>query len=154
MGVPDEAPPTESMPARFQVEVAPLQSVFIDADRIFIFRRIVIDDRIYRQGLTLKIDTFLAYLADTYFSTQPMSRFSPVVRDPADCDRCRGACRSCGYRGFRYRPRHPPPRLEEDLRRFLKGRGPPHPLHRRNGYRVGPDPEVHAGHGGNGCRRQ
>jgi signal transduction histidine kinase len=73
-------------PSRFQVEVAPLQSVFIDADRIFIFRRIVIDERIYRQGFILKVNAFLAYLAGTYFATQPMSRFAQLRLEVNDMD--------------------------------------------------------------------
>ena len=73
-------------PSRFQVEVAPLQSVFIDADRIFIFRRIVIDERIYRQGFILKVNAFLAYLADSYFATQPMSRFAQLRLEINDMD--------------------------------------------------------------------
>ena len=80
----DAAVPVETGPARFQVEVAPLQSVFIDADRIFIFRRIVIEQRIYRQGFILKVNAFLDYLADTYFATQPMSRFSQLHLEVAD----------------------------------------------------------------------
>jgi signal transduction histidine kinase len=73
-------------PSRFQVEVAPLQSVFIDADRIFIFRRIVIDERIYRQGFILKVNAFLTYLAGTYFATQPMSRFAQLRLEVNDMD--------------------------------------------------------------------
>jgi signal transduction histidine kinase len=80
----DSAVTGEAMPSRFQVEVAPLQSVFIDAERIFIFRRIVIDERIYRQGFILKAKAFLNYLADTYFANQPMSRFVQLRLEVAD----------------------------------------------------------------------
>jgi len=82
----DGAAAAEMPPSRFQVEVAPLQSVFIDADRIFIFRRIVIDERIYRQGFILKVNAFLAYLADSYFATQPMSRFAQLRLEVNDMD--------------------------------------------------------------------
>ena len=60
----------------FQVEVAPLQSVFIDSDRIFIFRRIMIDQKIYRQGFILKIRSFLDHLVQDYFIAQPMASFA------------------------------------------------------------------------------
>ena len=80
----DAAAPAEPAAARFQVEVAPLQSVFIDADRFFIFRRIVIDERIYRQGFILEVDIFLSHLADAYFAPQPMSRFSQLRLEVAD----------------------------------------------------------------------
>jgi signal transduction histidine kinase len=82
----DGAATVEVLPSRFQVEVAPLQSVFIDADRIFIFRRIVIDERIYRQGFILKVNAFLNYLSGTYFAPQPMSRFAQLRLEVNDMD--------------------------------------------------------------------
>lgn len=60
----------------FQVEVAPLQSVFIGNDQVFIFRRIMIDQKIYRQGFILKVRAFLDHLAQNYFSHQPMADFT------------------------------------------------------------------------------
>ena len=60
----------------FQVEVAPLQSVFINQDQIFIFRRIMINNQIYRQGFILKAAEFLNHLAANYFSPQPMAAFT------------------------------------------------------------------------------
>ena len=60
----------------FQVEVAPLQSVFINDDQIFIFRRIMINNQIYRQGFILKIKTFLEHMVRTFFITQPMADFA------------------------------------------------------------------------------
>jgi signal transduction histidine kinase len=61
---------------RFQVEVAPLQSVLIGGDQIFIFRRIMINQKIYRQGFILKISSFLEHLVRTYFHQQPMAGFA------------------------------------------------------------------------------
>jgi signal transduction histidine kinase len=60
----------------FQVEVAPLQSVFINHDQIFIFRRIIINQKIYRQGFILKIRSFLDHLVQDYFIAQPMAGFT------------------------------------------------------------------------------
>jgi signal transduction histidine kinase len=60
----------------FQVEVAPLQSVLIDNDQIFIFRRIMINQKIYRQGFILKVQAFLNHLAQNYFNNQPMANFT------------------------------------------------------------------------------
>ena len=60
----------------FQVEVAPLQSVLISNDQIFIFRRIMINQRIYRQGFILKVRAFLNHLAQNYFNDQPMAKFT------------------------------------------------------------------------------
>jgi signal transduction histidine kinase len=60
----------------FQVEVAPLQAVFLNDAQVFIFRRIMINRQIYRQGFVLKINAFLEHLTRTYFLTQPMARFA------------------------------------------------------------------------------
>ena len=60
----------------FQVEVAPLQSIFIGDDQIFIFRRIMINQKIYRQGFILKIRSFLNHLTQNFFSNQPMADFA------------------------------------------------------------------------------
>jgi signal transduction histidine kinase len=62
--------------ASYQVEVAPLQAVFLSDARIFIFRRIMINSQIYRQGFVLLVDAFLNHLIQTYFLTQPMAQFS------------------------------------------------------------------------------
>jgi len=67
-----DADETES----FQVEVAPLQAVFLNDAQIFIFRRIMINQQIYRQGFVLKINAFLEHLTQAYFRTQPMARFT------------------------------------------------------------------------------
>ena len=60
----------------FQVEVAPMQSVLVGADQMFIFRRIMIDQKIYRQGFILKMRAFLKHLAQNYFITQPMADYT------------------------------------------------------------------------------
>jgi len=62
----------------FQVEVAPLQSVLISADQIFIFRRIMINQKIYRQGFILKLRAFLDDLAQNYFMVQPMANYASL----------------------------------------------------------------------------
>jgi signal transduction histidine kinase len=72
------AAPQAQFADSFQVEVAPLQSVFIDDDRIFVFRRIMINKQIYRQGFVLRLTAFLDHLARTYFLTQPMAQYSQL----------------------------------------------------------------------------
>lgn len=69
-----DASPTKD--SGFQVEVAPLQSVFISRDRFFVFRRIAINNQIYRQGFVLEVSPFLRHLAATHFDRQPMARFT------------------------------------------------------------------------------
>ena len=75
-----DAPREDAAEARdeesFQVEVAPLQSVLISADQIFIFRRIMINQKIYRQGFILKVRAFLNHLAQNYFIAQPMADYA------------------------------------------------------------------------------
>jgi len=60
----------------FQVEVAPLQSIFITPEQIYVFRRIIINSQLYRQGFILLTDTFLQYLADAYFGVHPMASYT------------------------------------------------------------------------------
>ncbi len=61
---------------RFEVEVAPLQSISIGDGQFFIFRRVAINNQIFRQGFVLKVRSFLSHLAATHFETQPMARFT------------------------------------------------------------------------------
>ncbi|MBW2641635.1 MAG: HAMP domain-containing histidine kinase, partial [Deltaproteobacteria bacterium] len=61
---------------KFQVEVTPLRSIFINTDQVFIFRRIVIDNQIYRQGFIIQVKAFLNHLAQAYFVKQPLSRYT------------------------------------------------------------------------------
>ena len=61
---------------RLQVEVDPMQSVFIDDSQVFVFRRIVINNEVYRQGFVLVVKEFLNHLAGEYFVNQPMARFA------------------------------------------------------------------------------
>jgi signal transduction histidine kinase len=73
---PREAAPETRDEESFQVEVAPLQSVFVGNDQIFIFRRIMINQKIFRQGFILKVRAFLNHLAQNYFVAQPMADFA------------------------------------------------------------------------------
>ena len=61
---------------KYKVEVMPLRSIFINTDQVFIFRRIVIDNQIYRQGFIVQVKTFLNHLAQSYFVKQPLSRYT------------------------------------------------------------------------------
>jgi len=73
---PHPAPASVEESSDYRVEVAPLQAVFLTDSEIFIFRRIMIDNQIYRQGFVLKANQFLQYLAQNYFLTQPMAQFT------------------------------------------------------------------------------
>ncbi|MFO7710104.1 MAG: HAMP domain-containing sensor histidine kinase [Desulfobacterales bacterium] len=70
-------PPPGAADAReVQAEVAPFQSVFIDEGRIFTFRRILIDGRMYRQGFLIELDALFSDLIRSHFSAQPMAAFT------------------------------------------------------------------------------
>ena len=77
--------------ADYQVEVAPLQAVFLNDAQIFIFRRIMINNQIYRQGFVLQVSAFLNHLVQTYFLTQPMAQFAGLRLSVVDQDREAGA---------------------------------------------------------------
>ena len=73
--------------AGFQVEVAPLRAVFLNDGQIFIFRRIMINNQIYRQGFVLRISAFLDHLTRTYFLTQPLAQFTVLKLSVEDLGR-------------------------------------------------------------------
>jgi hypothetical protein len=80
-GAEENAVPVERAAAAvetFQVEVAPLQSVYLRPGRYFVFRRIVINNQIYRQGFLLDTEAFLQDLATRHFDAQPMAQFTKL----------------------------------------------------------------------------
>lgn len=83
--------------ARFQVEVAPLQAIFLNDAQVFIFRRIMINRQIYRQGFVLKINAFLEHLTHTYFLTQPMARYAGLKLSAVDQGREAGSIQAGPY---------------------------------------------------------
>jgi len=66
----------DMLPHRYQVEIAPLQAVILNDEQIFIFRRIVINQQIFRQGFILQVRAFLRHLAATHFKDQPMAKYA------------------------------------------------------------------------------
>jgi signal transduction histidine kinase len=72
------------IPGNFQVEVAPFQSVALDGDQVYIFRRIVIDSQIYRQGFIILVEPLLSNLVDSYFAGQPLAGFTSLTLQRRD----------------------------------------------------------------------
>ena len=70
------APSEASAPGRLQAEIDPMQSVFIDEERILVFRRIALGNQIFRQGLVLRTTSFLNHIAEAHFQPQPLARFT------------------------------------------------------------------------------
>jgi len=64
---------------RLRAEVDPLQSVTIDDGQVFLFRRIVIGNQVYRQGLVIRVEGLLEQLKNTHFRGQPMARFTSLT---------------------------------------------------------------------------
>jgi two-component system sensor histidine kinase VicK len=62
-----------------RVEVDPLQSVHIDQGQVLVFRRIVIGNEVYRQGMVIQVEELLKQLKDKHFSGQPMARFASLT---------------------------------------------------------------------------
>ena len=72
----------------FQAEVAPFQSLLISPGKFFVFRRIAINNQIFRQGFVLQVAPFLRHLAAVHFDTQPMAAFAGLrLEAPADDER-------------------------------------------------------------------
>ena len=72
-----------AVPKTFQVEIAPLQSVLISKDRVFMFRRVVIGQKIYRQGFVVKLAALANHLAATHFREHPIARYANLRLDGA-----------------------------------------------------------------------
>ncbi len=62
-----------------RVEVDPLQSVHIDNGQVLLFRRIVIGNQVYRQGMVIRVGDLLKQLKNTHFTGQPMARFTSLT---------------------------------------------------------------------------
>ena len=60
------------------VEVAPLQAVSIDERTMFLFRRVVIDGQVFRQGVALDAPAFAEHLVADHFAGQPMAEFADL----------------------------------------------------------------------------
>lgn len=76
----------------FRVEIDPLQSVIIDNEFIYVFRRIIVNNEVFRQGFVLKSREFLRHLAQEHFADQPMAQFTGLslsVRDSRQQDAVR-----------------------------------------------------------------
>jgi len=81
----EAVPPDEGdRSGNFQVEVAPMQTVFLDDQKIYCFRRIMFSGQIYRQGFVLEVRPFLEHLVRSHFIPQPMARFTRLRIAAAD----------------------------------------------------------------------
>jgi signal transduction histidine kinase len=73
----DIAPAPEVLASgTFPVEIDPIQSVFITSDQVYLFRRIVLGNQVYRQGVLVDLNALMQYLAEEHFRNQPMAQFT------------------------------------------------------------------------------
>jgi signal transduction histidine kinase len=63
-------------PQNLQVEVSPLEATLLPDAEILVFRRIVINQEMYRQGFVISTPALLNYLRDSYFTGQPLAQFA------------------------------------------------------------------------------
>lgn len=70
----------------YRIEVAPLQPIWIDSERLFLFRRIQLDREIYRQGVILRVSALMAHLAENHFAVQPMAKYTGLRLSAAITD--------------------------------------------------------------------
>jgi len=73
-----------ALPKNLQVEISPMQSVVLNDREILIFRRIVLENQVYRQGFVLLVNEFLNHLQDTYFTAQPLAQFTQLQLEVLD----------------------------------------------------------------------
>ena len=79
----NQPPPAIPARSRFQVEVAPLQTVAMDAGSVFVFRRIAIDGQIFRQGFVIQLQPFLDHLLATFYTPQPIAQYTRLILNAA-----------------------------------------------------------------------
>ena len=75
---PVSAAPAPAKQIHFQVEVAPFQSVSIDDDQLYIFRRIAINNQIYRQGFIVLVTPLMEHLISAHFANQPLAEYTTI----------------------------------------------------------------------------
>lgn len=73
--------------APLRAEVGPLQSVFVDAETVVLFRRVVVEGRLFRQGVVIRPQALMDRLIANHFAPQPLADFSHLTLTATDPDR-------------------------------------------------------------------
>ena len=68
--------PVDPSSKAVMVQVDPVKSIFIDNQYVFVFRRILLNNQSYRQGVVVNIQEFLDHLLKAFFVDQPMAMFA------------------------------------------------------------------------------
>ncbi len=72
--------------SEFEVEIAPFQSVLIDDNLVYIFRRVILSNQIYRQGFLIETRKLLDHLINNHFNNQPLADFAEITLSHLDLD--------------------------------------------------------------------
>jgi len=73
------APMSPAPEDALRAEIDPLQSISLDNGQALLFRRIVIGNQVYRQGVVIRMEALLDQLKNTHFTGQPMARFTSLT---------------------------------------------------------------------------
>lgn len=73
--------------APLRAEVGPLQSVFVDAETVVLFRRVVVEGRLFRQGVVIRPEALMDRLIAAHFAPQPLAEFSHLTLTATDPER-------------------------------------------------------------------
>ena len=79
-----DKPAPQEISTSFEVEVAPFQSVSINDDQIYIFRRVAIENQIYRQGFIVRVKPLMEHLVRTHFTSQPLAQYTSILLKRTD----------------------------------------------------------------------
>ncbi len=68
----------------FRVEIAPITSVLLGDDRALIYRRVVADGQVVRQGFLIDLYSFLEHLIARHYVDQPIAGYTRLALTVAD----------------------------------------------------------------------
>lgn len=79
--LPPEVPlarpgPSQAAKSGVDVEMDPMQSMALGDGLIYLFRRIMVNNQVFRQGVVIDVQKLMEHLVVSHFSGQPMSRFA------------------------------------------------------------------------------
>jgi signal transduction histidine kinase len=74
-------------PHELLVEIDPLQTVPLDDNHLYLFRRILLNNQIYCQGAVIRTYDLLTHLVRNYYANQPMARFTHLNLSASNGDR-------------------------------------------------------------------
>ncbi|MEF2143878.1 MAG: HAMP domain-containing sensor histidine kinase [Desulfovibrionaceae bacterium] len=86
---PDKSLPQQNALSQngVRVELDPMQALDVGEGQFFLFRRVVLNGRIYRQGLVLDLHKLLNHLQTRHFVEQPLARFTMLRLEALEGER-------------------------------------------------------------------